>query len=578
MKEHLCTIFILFCWFFSGLAWAQQLPAATNTLEVQIAGLPPTPLENVFKRLSEKHETIKHDFVPATIRKFYEEIPKEIEEGIKPYGYFKPHIHGYIRHPYPHFWFGHFTVNPGPRMQFTQVKLQITGPDAYDRAFLHLYENFPVKAGDFFDSEKYESAKNDLFNVAAGRGFFKARMIRNQILVDLKNYRSTVIIVFDTGPRFLFGTTDFSATPFHESFLHRFLQYRKGHYFSQDKVQRTREGLANSDYFSTVVVTPEPQKAQGLYVPVKIHLDMQPKKQYNFGLGFGTDTGPRALVSTNLRWINPYGHRFNAYLRAPPSNSALVANYIIPGSNPATDLYTFSAAFLDQDQDTGKGRSGRLSVSYQTNVGNWQQIISLTALRERYNLRDLPRTNAGVLYPSISWEHRHADNTLNPSRGHSIVATISGASESVLSKTSFLQTRLDTRFLFTAWERTRFIIRASVGYTAIKNILNLPLSLQFFAGGAQSMRGFSFNSIGPGRGLFVGSFEIQEKIVKNIYLASFIDVGNVSDRLFNEKLKIGVGPGIVLLTPVGMFELTIANAISEPKKPWVIQFSMGSVL
>ncbi len=103
MKEHLCSIFILFWCFFSGLAWTQQLPAATNTLEVQIAGFPPTPLKNSFKRLSEKHETIKHDFVPATIRKFYEEIPKKIEEAIKPYGYFKPHIHDYIRHPYPHF-------------------------------------------------------------------------------------------------------------------------------------------------------------------------------------------------------------------------------------------------------------------------------------------------------------------------------------------------------------------------------------------------------------------------------------------------------------------------------------------
>ncbi len=109
---------------------------------------------------------------------------------------------------------------------------------------------------------------------------------------------------------------------------------------------RTRERLANSDYFSTVVVTPELQKAQALYVPVKIHLDMQPKKQYNFGLGFGTDTGPRALVSTNFRWINPYGYRFNTYLRASPSNSALVANYIIPGNNPLQPIYThFPQAF-----------------------------------------------------------------------------------------------------------------------------------------------------------------------------------------------------------------------------------------
>lgn len=575
MRKSICII--LFCCFFSSLVWAKQLSTSTNTLEVQIVG--PPPLGNAFKVLSEQHETIEHDFSPTTIRQFYKEILKEIKEAIKPYGYFKPRIHGYIYRPQSHVWVIHFTVSPGPRMRFTQVKFRITGSGTYDQAFLSLYENFPIKAGDPFNSEKYEKAKNDLFNVAASHGYFEARMIKNQIFVDLKHYCSTVIIIFDTRHRYLFGTTYFSPTPFRASFLRHFLQYQKRHYFSQGKVRRTLAGLTNSDYFSTVMVTPELEKTQGLYVPIKIQLQTQPKKQYNFGLGYGTDTGPRALISTSFRWINSYGHRFNAYLRVSAANSTLVGNYIFPGRNPATNQYIFSTNLLNQDQDSGKGKSVRLSVSYQTKVGSWQQIISLTSLRERYNLRNLPKTNASVLYSSISWEHRHANNTLNPSLGHSIAAFLGSANEHFLSKTSFLQARLDTRFLFALWGgQTRLLILASAGYTAIKNIANLPLSLQFFSGGSRSLRGFSYNSIGPGSELFISSFEVQQKIVKNIYIASFIDTGNVSNHLFNKKLKIGVGPGVVLLTPIGMFELTIANAISEPKKPWVIQFSIGSSL
>lgn len=575
MRKSLCIIFS--CCLFSSLVWAKQSSLSTNTLEVQISG--PPPLNNVFKVLSKKHEIVKYDFSLTTIRKFYKEILKEIEEAIKLYGYFKPRIRSYICCPKSHFWVIHFIVSPGPRMRFTQVKFQITGPGIYDQAFLSLYKNCPIKSGDLFNSEKYEKAKNDLFNVAASHGYFKARMVQSQIFVDLKHYRSTVIIIFDTRYRYLFGETHFSQTPFRESFLHHFLQYQKRNYFSQGKVRRTLEGLTNSDYFSTVIVTPQLEKMQGLCVPIKIQLQTQPKKQYNFGLGYGTDTGPRVLISTNYRWINSYGHRFNAYLRASAANSTLVVNYIFPERNSATNQYIFSTNFLNQDQDSGKGKSVRLSMSYQTKVGSWQQIISLTSLRERYNLRNLPKTNASVLYYSISWEHRHADKTLNPSLDYSIVAFLGGASEDFLSKTSFLQARLDMRFLFTlSGGKTRLLILDSVGYTAIKNIANLPLSLQFFAGGAQSLRGFNYNSIGSGSELFVSSFEIQQKIVKNIYIAGFIDTGNVSDRLFNKKLKMGVGPGVVLLTPIGMFELTIANAISETKKPWVIQFSMGSSL
>ncbi len=577
MKNYLIII-SLFCCSLSRFAWAILPPPLVNTLEVQILGLPLTPLENVFKQLIEKQAAIKDQFTTAAIMKFYRDIPKEIEEGIKPYGYFKPYIRSYIQRRHSSLFYSHFVVNSGPRMYFTHVKLEIIGPGSSDKAFQQLYENFRIKAGDFFDSEKYEQAKNDLFNVAAARGFFKAKMVKSQIQINLSTYRATVTIIFDTGPRFHFGVTHFSYTPFNEAFMHGFLQYLEGYYFSQEKIKQTREGLTNSNYFSTVVVTPEPEKTKGLYVPVAIHLHTEPKKQYSFGLGYGTDTGVRVLIRTNFRWINPYGHRFNAYLCASSVNSALVANYYIPGRNPAKDQYVLTAAFLNQDQDTGKGRSGRITASYQTDLNGWQQIINLTALQERYNLTGLPRTNARVLYPSILWQRIYADNLLNPKKGYSIIATISSAAKGFLSKTGFLQSRIDGRFLFTVWDQTRFIIRSSLGYTAIKNIVNLPISFQFFAGGAQSLRGYSYNSIGPGRGLVVGSFEIQQKIVKNLYLSAFIDAGNVSDQISKNKLKVDIGSGLVILTPIGMFELTIANAISESKKPWVIQFSMGSPL
>lgn len=565
MKNYLIIINLLLC------SFSIFGDAPSNTFEVQITGLPSTPLKNVLKRISEKQAIIKKS--NTAILKFYQNIPKEIEEGIKPYGYFRPHIQSYIRHD--HSWYGHFVVNPGPRMHFTNVKLQIIGPS---EAFQKLYNNFPIKRGDFFDSKKYEEAKNDLFNLAAARGFFMAKMLKSQIQINLNTYRAKVIIVFKPGPRFFFGDTHFPYTPFKETFMRRFLQYHKGFFFSQEKVRRTRAGLANSNYFSTVVVTPNPEKAQSLYVPMTIHLHTNPKKQYSFGLGYGTDTGPRALIRTNFRWINPYGHRFNSYLRASTVNTALVANYYIPGSNPIKDQYVLTAAFLNQNQNTGKGHSERLSASYQTYFHGWQQTISLTALKERYNLIGLPKTNASLLYPSIAWQRVHADNLLNPSKGYSIMATISGTPKSLFSKTGFFQTRIDSHFLFTALDQTRFIIRTSLGYTAIKNIVNLPLSLQFFIGGAQSLRGYSYNSIGPGRGLIIGSFEIQQKIAKKLYAAAFIDAGSLSNHLFKDKFKVGLGPGLVMLTPIGMFELTIANAINEPKKPWVIQFSMGSPL
>lgn len=576
MKNYLYSIIAILCLYLCTPAWGQTVQPG-NTLKVQITGLPKKPLQNVLKTLIKKQKLIKDRFTVATLMRFYRSIPKEIKKTIAPYGYFKPRIHAYIQRD-RYFWSSHFVVSPGPRMKFTTLDLHITGPGSQDPIFKRLYEKFPVNVGDNFNSTKYENAKNKLFAVASAHGYFKAKMIKSAIYVNLSTYEAHVVIHFETGPRYHFGKTTFSHTPFNIHFLHRFLRYKKGELYRQRKVRHTRTDLANSNYFQQVIVTPKPQKAKKLEVPMNITISPQLKKQYTFGLGYGTDTGIRGLAGINYRWVNQWGHRFNAYVRGSKKNSDAIASYYIPGHNPVTDQYIFTGGYLNQNQITGKGNSLRFSFIYQTELLGWQHSISLTYLKERYNLIDLPFTNTSLVYPTYTLQRVWSNNPLHPKFGYSIVGHIMGASKNVLSETSFVQTRIDSKFLFTLFKTTRFLIRGTIGHTDINNLVKLPLSLQFFAGGAQSLRGFGYNTIGPGRYIFVGSFEIQQKIKGNFYLAAFIDFGNVTDNLTEHKLKEGIGPAIAWISPIGTFELSVANAISQPNKPWVIQFSMGPAI
>lgn len=174
MKNHLViiTASLIVC-YFPSLMWGAFLQTPTNnTLEIQIVGLPQKLLENIFERLAEKQAIIKDEFTPGAIMKFYYDIPQDIKEGIKPYGYFKPYINSYIHNRQPHFWFSHFSINPGPHMRFTHVELRIVGQGSSDIFFQRVSQHFPIKSGDFFDSKKYEESKSDLFNIAATRGFF----------------------------------------------------------------------------------------------------------------------------------------------------------------------------------------------------------------------------------------------------------------------------------------------------------------------------------------------------------------------------------------------------------------------
>jgi len=576
MRGILYLIFGFTCLCLCTTAWAQSVQSG-NTLEVEITGLPKKPLENAQKTIANKQQLIKNRFTAGMIMRFYRNIPKEIKAAIAPFGYFKSHIQSSIQRK-GELWSSHFIVDPGPRMKFTSVDLRITGPGSQHPSFKRLYAKFPIKTDDNFNSQNYENAKDDLFNVAQAHGYFKAKMTKSAIYVNLSTYEAHVVIYFNTGPRYFFGKTAFSHTPFNIHFLKRFLQYKQGDPYHQAQVNHTREDLANSNYFQQVIVMPQVNKATHFEIPMKITLSPQLKKQYSFGLGYGTDTGLRGLVGIDYRWINQWGHRFSAYARGSQKNSEAVLSYYIPGHNPARDQFIFTGGYLNQNQITGRGNSLRGGFIYQTEFFGWQQSFSLTYLKERYDLVDLPMTNTNLLYPTYTLQRIHADNRLHPKHGYSIVGRITGANKNILSKTSFMQTRLDTKFLFTLFNTTRFLIRGTIGHTKIRTLTRLPLSLQFFAGGAQSLRGYGYNTIGPGRYIFVGSFEIQQKIKGNFYLAAFTDFGSVTDDLTGSKLNVGIGPAIVWLSPIGMFELSVANAITQPNKPWVIQFQMGPAI
>ena len=123
----------------------------------------------------------------------------------------------------------------------------------------------------------------------------------------------------------------------------------------------------------------------------------------------------------------------------------------------------------------------------------------------------------------------------------------------------------------------RILARAEVGYTIGTQISDLPYSLNFWAGGVQSVRGYRYRSLGPGRYLLTGSLELHQKIYHQLYGAVFYDIGNAFNNFpFPKKRATGIGLG--WLTPIGAIQLSYAQAIDEPGKPHRIQLSIGPLL
>jgi translocation and assembly module TamA len=600
MKKYLLSFLLLILLMSVYQAWAQK----ASTLQIKVEGLADPLRGKVVALLANRSKDIGLPLTTEKIQAFYHKSPDYIRNGLKPYGYFNPQIRSRIEHVGDN-WTVIFDISPGPVVTIIHVDLKITGEGATDKAFQHLSHKLPIQAGQTLDVDKYQAAKDVLFNLAANRGYFDAKMLLNQIIINVGYHQASIVLHFDTGKRYRFGATLFPPSDLNTDLLERFLRYQPGEYYSAAIVQKTQQALSGSGYFSQSVVTPMPGEANSqLEVPVKVELTPVKPRRYTFGLGYGTDTGPRGTFGFSWIPINSYGHHVNFLARGSYiklngqqiQNNTVNASYIIPGSDPATDSYALTTGYgniVQQSQDPNnpnKASSFKVAGSYNTLLNeDWQQILALTYLKENYHYTDTPFIHANVLYPNGHWQYIRnrtiqKDKVVN--NGISATFDISGASSEVFSKTTFVQGKAGLKALGTFDPtHTRFLFRSQVGRTQVNDLNNIPLTLQLFAGGPSSIRGYKYNSLGPGKNLVIVSGEIQQRVYGIWYVAAFIDAGSITDTNVPkpkfEQYVAGAGGGVVVLTAIGAVELALARPLPinhTTNKTWQLEFSVGAEL
>ena len=165
------------------------------------------------------------------------------------------------------------------------------------------------------------------------------------------------------------------------------------------------------------------------------------------------------------------------------------------------------------------------------------------------------------------------DNVFDASRGWFHSSNIEYAPDGLGSEFRFAKY---TGQQFHYWSVGPGIVLASaarIGFAAAFS-QDLILSERFFAGGGNTVRGYRQDTLGPlflgspdsGNALVVLNQEVRFPIFGFVRGVGFIDAGNVfpllEDFTFRD-LKVGVGLGLRLATPFGLFRLDVAAPVSE---------------
>ncbi len=555
--------------------------SSTPMLEVIIEGVPEPILPKLTSTLDIYRERGKDALDEQQLRTLHRRAEDQIKIALQSFGFYKSSVKGSLQRRDQQ-WVASYVVSVGPPLRYQDINIAIVGEGREEPGLENLIENFPIKFGYIVDHTVYEAAKRQWLSTAIDLGYLDARLSKHEIRIDMQRYQAELSLTLDTGPLFYFGDINLIQDDFDNAFLKRFVDIESGQRFSAARIIALENAFRDSGYFLEVRVTPRIEDATDQRIPIDVALTSIKPSSYEFGLGYGTDTGIRARVGWERHRVNRRGHQFVANLRVSQRIQDGSVRYLIPIRNPRNDRFSIFSTYSKDDPDTSDSEVGRLGISRSTVHGRTRWEYLLTFQHEKFLVADQQDT-IDFLTPGVNFSWVTTDDRLFPTRGLRADIGLILSYDGILSDVSFAQTLLMGKWLHPLGSRGRVILRGEAGITIASEVTVLPASIRFFAGGDQSVRGYDYKELGPvdangdvigGRYLLVGSMEYEHRITDDWSAAVFLDSGNAFDD-FDEPLEQGAGFGVRWRSPVGPVRLDVASAISQPGSPWRVHFTLG---
>ncbi|HEY2024873.1 autotransporter assembly complex family protein [Paraburkholderia sp.] len=463
-------------------------------------------------------------------------------------------------------------VEPGPQTVVTSVDLSFRGAvltedpaqENATRFAFSLHQGQPFSQGDWDD------AKNASLRQLQSRRYLGAKIYHSEALIDPRTHTAKLSVIYDSGPTFTMGNIDVSGTRrYPERIVHNVNPISPGDIYDTRTVAELQRQLQNTPYFASVAIDLDNDPAKPLNTPVHVKVSEFPYHSFRGGVGYSTDNGP--LVQGSYSYLNTFGIAwpFTVEGRADQTQQyGQIQLSMQPGPRAWTN--SVLASYTTTDVSDTRIYSIRGGVQRSRTSQFLDYNYSLLFYDDRLDQNAAPPTTAHALVPAWSWTRRDTDDPLFPRRGNLIHVEAGFAVKGLLADQSFIRGYARGQQYVPIGANDIVLIRAELGGVFTSGSSSgIPASLLFRAGGSNSVRGYSFQSIGndvagsilPTKYLLTTAAEYQHWFSHNWGAAAFFDVGTATDTWGEKVFYPGVGVGARWRSPVGPVNVDIAYGI-----------------
>jgi translocation and assembly module TamA len=561
--------------------------AEVKSVMIVVEGLSGQEQDNVKKALEVPQDLINEGNVDEEwLKRLERQGPQKARQVLEPFGYYKADVEVRLESSGEGIYQFSVKVKHGEPVRVKSMNVIAQGPGATEESIKKMIADFPLRKGDRLRQDVYEEAKEELKKKALSIGYLDASYSQHSIRITLNQLSADVDLVLETGPRYYFGNVTFlGETGFPETFLVRYLAFKHGEVYSQEKIAQTQVNFVSADRFKVVTINGKKDEAIDNVVPMEITLVPLKQKRVKFGIGYGTDTGVRGSIRYQDFNILGTGQFYDMELKLSQIYQAIGGRYIFPSKIDVKSLASIKLGW-EHEKTTDKTVQFLALEGALTRTFGEERIGSVyLRLQQENSEAGNERTKGFLFMPGVQFSQSKYDSIARPTKGFRYDLELRGTDQCMGSNTGFLQFLGRGEYLIPLTQRLSVLTRMQVGATTESEAASdLPISVRFFAGGDNSVRGYKYQSLGPtdaygdvvgGRHLFFGSIEIHRAIGKDWAVAAFYDTGNAFDAWSKIDLAQGAGLGCLYYTVVGPIRLYVARQIGVKNPDFRIHLIVG---
>ncbi|HIP43762.1 MAG TPA: hypothetical protein EYG93_00290 [Sulfurospirillum arcachonense] len=453
---------------------------------------------------------------------------------------------------------------------------------------LDVASQIPFEVDDIFDSEKFTQSKKNIKIFYEDNSYCKIELFA-KAWIDIET--NNAYLTYDTKEydKCTIDSISITSTKNIDTKIVKSLLYiRKGDDFSSKRIKDSYDSLyATGGIAKATINTHIDENSNKVSVTVEVQENDKPTR-LETGLGFSTDEG--AMVSLGIENKNIFGNLktlgLNTRITQKKQNIQLNFNMPLSHRNStgadggyANDIFdghkeerTFANIYLAH-----RKKPHRLTESIvfdnSNTYGSEDKIL-------------FPEGKTFITSPKIRWDYDTRDNILSPKKGHFLSAELMGSVESIVSEASYYKTKIKGGYILPL-KQSILAFQATFGHLNIYEGA-VPASYRFYAGGVNSNRAYTYNSLGPKNKqgdpagfntVFETTIEYRYPIYNNFKGVVFNDNTFIADSPVDNYNGgyYSLGVGIRYETPIGPLAFDVGFDVNDPQENYAFQFRIGEV-